>query len=706
MLPTCIIAQNDIKKKGDIYFDAGNYTESLKAYKLYNKIEKDPKLLIKRGICYLKTNQPDACINDMASAHQLKSLDNTRFKYSAEAYFSKREYSLAAGFYKKYLNTLKPESKEWKFIISEIKRCGFSRNYKFLPQLAFVENLGTEVNTEYDEFGPVQSPTMPGRYYFSSAREGTTGGLRDISGLSDDIKGHYSADMFMVDLKDGNWSSVSTFEELLNSPKHDILQDFNQDGTIIYYIKSADLKSGTLYTDTFDIDRDPNKLPKIANIPFKAEQGDKDLFVYNDSLIIFASNMEGGFGSYDLYFSIKKNSFWQPPVNMGPKINSEANEISPYLVKNGESLYFSSDRNETFGGFDIFVTTHILNGSWSEVNNLGPPINSPGNDFDLELSFDGMSAIFASDRIESLGKSDLYIAYLKDQILGQLEYTEMPWFVKNLSQTDSTFIEMAENEVSPVNVQNGLKDFINKPLYFTKNEDVLNLTNMNQIRKIADLMIIYPEIKVLLSSHFITEGRVEFDLYFSIKRAEKVAEQFIKYGISPHRIFLQGCGSGFPFATPYINGIQSSLADKINRRIDVEFLDTPPSKLKILNDLPAVATQYRDTLWDKFNDLNKMVTFRVKFSKVSQMLKSEALSWRNDVIVEKNASEDQYTYTMGTFLKYSEAKKLKEELKSSDYLEAKVLPYYHGILMDKPKVLQMIAENPELELYFNSEDNK
>ena len=706
MHPDVSIAQKAIKKQGDIYFESGKYRDALAAYKAYNKTEKDPKLLIKRGLCYLYSNQPDACITDMAAAHKLKSLDHTRFKYSGMAYFAKKEYTEAAKFYKTYLNTLKPDSEEWHKIVKEIKRCGYSKNYKYWQNLAFVENLGSKVNTIYDEFGPVQSPTKPGRYYFSSARAGTIGGLRDKKGLSDVLKGTYSSDMFMVDLKDGNWSTVLPFEQLINTPKHDILQDFNQNGSIIYFIKSSDLNTGVLYTDTFNIDRDPTKLPDPTNLPFKAERGDKDLFVFSDSLILFSSKMDGGYGGYDLYYASKKQNNWQEPLNLGAGINTDSDEIAPFLIKNGNTLYFSSDRTETLGGFDIFVSAYIPNKGWENIKNIGIPINSPGNDIDFELSFDGLSALFASDRIESYGGKDLYIAYFKDQVLGQLAYVEVPDFMDiqhNLLLDDSIKVDVDEqNQI--IKEPSKSRDFVSKPLYFSKNEDVLNTTNLNQIAKIAELMVIYPDIKVFLTSHFISEGRTELDLYFSMKRAEKVAEELIKSGISGHRIILYGCGAGLPLASPSINGIPSTLADKTNRRIDVNILNGANEDVRVLYDIPVVAPQYRDTLWDNFNEKNKGVTFRVIFSKVSQMLKSDVLGWNLENIVEKRANEEQYTYTMGNFVKYDEAKSLKDRLIKNDFEQAMIVPYFEGFPMDKVKMMSVIKDYPQLEIYQKAEE--
>jgi outer membrane protein OmpA-like peptidoglycan-associated protein len=706
MYPQVFLAQKALRKQGDIYFESGKYREALAAYKAYKKTEKTPKLLIKRGLCYLYTNHPDACIADMAAAHKLKSLDHTRFKYSGMAYFAKKEYTEAAKFYKTYLNTLKPGTEEWHKIVKEIKRCGYSKNYMFWQNLAFIENLGSKVNTIHDEFGPVQSPTKPGRYYFSSARAGTIGGLRDKKGLSDVLKGTYSSDMFMVDLKDGNWGSVMPFEQLINTPKHDILQDFSQDGAIIYYIKSSDLNIGTLYTDTFNIDRDPTKLPDRADLPLKAERGDKDLFVFSDSLIIFSSKMDGGYGGYDLYYASKKANNWQEPINLGAGTNTDSDEIAPFLIKNGETLFFSSDRTETLGGFDIFVSTYNSNKGWENIKNLGIPINSPGNDVDFELSFDGISALFASDRVDAYGGKDLYIAYFKDQILGHLAYVEVPDFMDmqhNLLLDDTTKLEVVQqNQI--IKDPGKSRDFVSKPLYFSKNEDVLNKTNLNQIAKIAELMVIFPDIKVLLTSHFISEGRTEFDLYFSMKRAEKVADELIKSGINGQRILLYGCGAGLPLASPTINGIPSTLADKINRRIDVNIINGANEDVRVLYDIPVVASQYRDTLWDNFNEKNKGVTFRVSFSKVSQMLKSDVLGWNLENIMEKMANEEQYTYTMGNFVKYDEAKMLKARLIKNGFEQVMILPYFEGFPIDNVKMMTLLKDYPQLEIYQKAEE--
>lgn len=697
LIPIHTYAQKNQLKQGNLYFENGKYAQALKAYNAYNKIHKEPQTLIKRGICYLKTNRPDECIKDMVAAHQLKSLDNTRFKYSALAYFAKADYVEAARFYKTYLNTLKPNTPDWHSTIAEIKRCGYAKNKRFNVQLAFVENLGGYVNTEFDELSPTQSPNIIGRYYFSSTRSESTGGLRNKEGLTDVIKGNYSFDIYYVDLVDGNWSTVLPFDYLINTPKHEIIHDFNSDGTAIYYTKSSDLSSGTLYIDSFNVDNSNKKSIQIENFPFNAEKGDKNLHFFSDSVIVFSSMRNGGFGGYDLYYATQSEGTWSEAVNFGPNINTPFNEISPYLIKNSKYLYFSSDRLETLGGFDIFKSEYQSN-QWSQPTNLNAPINSPGDDIDIEISSDGMSAVFASNRVSTKGGFDLYIAYFKDQIIDQLVYTETPLFLENPT-TEEIAMEGALDVTTPqqeTKKEVATREIVGKPFYFNSDEDVLNNNNVAQLRRIADLMIVYPKTKINLVSHYIKESRQETDVYFSIKRAEKLAEHLQKLGISANRIHLFGCGSNFPLAAPFVNNIPSTLAEKTNKRIDFDIISDSTTIIKVTYDLPTVAEQYRDTKWDTFHEKNKGVTFRVQFAEVIQMLKSDVFNTFTDIIIEKKPNTSKYIYTTGNEMTYAEAKKIQDNLAKIYVFDTKIIPYFKGRPLTVDEITHLQATYPQL----------
>jgi outer membrane protein OmpA-like peptidoglycan-associated protein/tetratricopeptide (TPR) repeat protein len=712
-----ISAQRALKKEGDRLYNAGKYREALNAYKGLKKINKDPQMLVKRGICYLETKQPDACIADMSAAHKLKSLNNKRFLYMAKAYESKANYVEAAKLYKVYLDKVERKSDEWYRTIHDIKHCSYAIDMSYAPQLGYVENLGSEINTIYDEFSPVQSPTDQERYYFSSERETATGGMMDNNGLEDNLTGKYFADMYRVDLRDGKWSSILPFEQVLNSTQHDILQDFSSDGMTMYFVKTPDYKTGVVYADTFKIERDNTSLASLASLPFKPELGDKDLFVFSDSMIIFSSLQYEGYGGYDLYYSVKHKNQWLIPTNLGGQVNSHCNEIGGFLVKNGRRIYYSSDRMESLGGFDIFESTYDDKDKiWSKPINQGSPINSPGNDIDIEVASDGLNALFTSDRVGTLGGKDLYIAYFKSQILDQLDFIDVPLFVTPVLESliidtivnDTSTLFVQEKPSNPVVLEEKLptKEFITKPLYFRDNDEVLNTSNQLLVAKIAELMQVYPEIKVALTSHFTPESRPDFDLYFSIKRAEKVSSQLVAMGIQPSRINVIGCGPNYPIAKHYTNGEISNLAAKTNRRIDVTFYNiTPRLNIKIIPESPSVVDQFRDDKWDIFDLNNQGLTFRVKFATVNQMHKSELLSTRGDAIIQKNEEQpNEYIYTFGNETTYASARDIKAEIVRlqgrQDFI---VVPYLYGVPMSKEQIISSVKDYPELEIYLKQE---
>ena len=115
-------------------------------------------------------------------------------------------------------------------------------------------------------------------------------------------------------------------------------------------------------------------------------------------------------GSCDLYTSALIDDKWSRPQNLGRQINTEANDSQPTLSGDGQTLYFRSSREGGYGNFDIWYATKTADGSWSEAQNLGEAINTAGNDETPFLHKDGLTLYFASDGRQGLGSLDLYLA--------------------------------------------------------------------------------------------------------------------------------------------------------------------------------------------------------------------------------------------------------------------------------------------------------
>ena len=131
--------------------------------------------------------------------------------------------------------------------------------------------------------------------------------------------------------------------------------------------------------------------------------------------LYFVSDRIGGFGGYDIYRSNKSvTGEWGTPVNLGPAINSRGNEKSPFIHTDGKTLYFSSDGLMGLGGYDIFYTKLDDKGNWSKPKNIGYPINSPEDEVGLFVSTDGTQGFFASNKYNGKGGWDLYSFDLYD----------------------------------------------------------------------------------------------------------------------------------------------------------------------------------------------------------------------------------------------------------------------------------------------------
>ncbi len=125
--------------------------------------------------------------------------------------------------------------------------------------------------------------------------------------------------------------------------------------------------------------------------------------------LYFVSDRSGGFGGYDIYRSIMHdNGEWGTPINIGPSINSSGNEKSPFIHPDGKTLYFSSDGWLGLGGYDIFYSRLNDDGTWSTPVNIGYPINSPDDEVGFFVSTDGQKGYFASNKLKGVGGWDLY----------------------------------------------------------------------------------------------------------------------------------------------------------------------------------------------------------------------------------------------------------------------------------------------------------
>ncbi len=140
--------------------------------------------------------------------------------------------------------------------------------------------------------------------------------------------------------------------------------------------------------------------------------------------IVIASDRDGGYGDTDLYIGRIIEGIIAALRNMGPAVNTEYWESQPTLSRDSNTMLFASDRSGGYGGLDIWISHRVDDDLWSEPVNAGPSVNSDANDMAPYLTPDGRWLFFSSDRVGGAGGYDLYVAAMNGGRIGEPEHLE------------------------------------------------------------------------------------------------------------------------------------------------------------------------------------------------------------------------------------------------------------------------------------------
>jgi outer membrane protein OmpA-like peptidoglycan-associated protein/tetratricopeptide (TPR) repeat protein len=139
--------------------------------------------------------------------------------------------------------------------------------------------------------------------------------------------------------------------------------------------------------------------------------------------LFFSSNKPGGMGGIDIYVSYKnKNGVWGKAFNLGPNINTTGDDQTPFIHADNRTLYFASNGWPGYGGTDLFVSYKKVDGKWSKPTNLGYPINTFDNEGSIAIASNGIQGYIASDRIDSRGGLDIYKVVLPENVRANRTY--------------------------------------------------------------------------------------------------------------------------------------------------------------------------------------------------------------------------------------------------------------------------------------------
>ncbi len=327
--------------------------------------------------------------------------------------------------------------------------------------------------------------------------------------------------------------------------------------------------------------------------------------------LYFCSNRKGGEGGLDIWVTeLQKDGKWSEPENLGSQINTPLDEQRPFIHPDNKTLYFSSDGLPGFGNADIFMSVRKGKGSWQKPVNIGPPINSYGNEEGIFVSLDGKTGYFASDRyddvVDEKRNFDIYsfnlgqevkpskVTYVKgvvfddetkEKIAADIQFIDLSTKVPvNKTTSDEKngeyLLTLEEGKSYAMNIskpgylfhsQNFTLDKAKPGQSFKLNADLKKIKtgqkaalrniffefnsasilpeSQAELEILMEFMKSYPALKIEIEGHTDNVGKPAYNQNLSEQRAKSVYDFLIAQGIEQGRLTYRGYGETQPVAT-------------------------------------------------------------------------------------------------------------------------------------------------------------
>ncbi len=393
-------------KRADKYYSNYDYAKAIQLYKKAVKKKENPEALEKLANSYrLTKNYPEA---ELAYSQLMKQSNIAPINHFYYGMVLKNNNKIDAA--KEQFKLYAAEVPTDKRSELSVRSCDDIKLWISKTQQFEINNVA-DLNSVHVEFCPV---LFKDQLVFVSDRTKDLVNDNNFSWNQQPFLNVYST--VIKKGKDGNLSfskKAKPFSWPINTTYHDGPISFNAEQNTMYitrvdYVvnkKDKDfVNRSKLYTSTLK--------EKKWSKPQPFQYNNDAYSVAHPSISVdgqelyFASDMQGGEGGMDIYFCEKGNDGWGKPHNLGPEVNTSADEVFPYIRKDG-TLYFSSDGHSGFGGLDIFSATKIEN-KFSSVKNLGLPLNSSTDDFGIVFLDNNTKGYFSSDRTGGQGNDDIY----------------------------------------------------------------------------------------------------------------------------------------------------------------------------------------------------------------------------------------------------------------------------------------------------------
>lgn len=230
---------------------------------------------------------------------------------------------------------------------------------------------------------------------------------------------HLNEDFYLSQKKDSVWSIARPMAGNVNTVENEGAQNISQDGEWLVFT-GCNRPGGFGSCDIYISYNTPQGWSEAINLGGKINSNSwesQPCLSPDKRDLYFASKRMGGYGGIDIYVShLLPNGRWSDPENMGPQVNTTGDESCPFIHADNQTFYFTSNGWQGYGGNDLFYVRKKSSGAWSKPMNLGYPINTINDEGTIFITADGKTAYYASDKSDTRGGLDIYSFELREDV--------------------------------------------------------------------------------------------------------------------------------------------------------------------------------------------------------------------------------------------------------------------------------------------------
>lgn len=570
---------------GEYYDAAAIYRKVYAKTPAKNKAQRG-MVAYKMGECYRLTNNTSRAVSSYRNAVRYKYPDSSSVFYLAQMLHKSGRYPDAIKQYQAFLDSF-PDHALSKM---GIEGCRMAPEWKKNPSRYTVQRM-EPFNSRRGEFCPMFYGKDNDLLYFTSSREAAIGDKKSA------ITGFKNNDFFMVKKDEkGKWQNPEAIDDGINTEFDEGIGSVTPDGNTMYYTFCA--KDNTV-AKTAEIRSSPRSGAKWGQ--GQRVEITKDTFSVfahpavspTGDYLYFVSDMPGGIGGKDIWRAaiVGSNQFGYAE-NLGPEINTEADEMFPYVHTDG-ALYFSSNGHPGMGGLDIFIAVQDSATQKWKITNAGYPMNSSGDDFGITFGTGGDFGYFSSNRNDGRGSDHIYsfgrpsYSVILEGFVSDNDDEPIPdatvrlvgkdgSIEKFVSRKDGSYkatlkrgmdyVMMASakgylNKMKKLKTDPEEKDqiyyadfflpSITKPvlienIFYDFDKATLRPESEKALDEVIEMLDDNPNVTIELSAHTDRKGSDEYNDGLSQRRAQSVVDYLCNNGVDPERLSPQGYGEKSP----------------------------------------------------------------------------------------------------------------------------------------------------------------